>query len=169
MTLTNRDQFGKPGGSEAEETLRMIAQLRAPEGIEERVKAAIKSAPRAGAVVSWPGRSSAGPEWRQSGWFRGAAAAAIVAVVVGGGWEISSRFQPAAAPQAIAMPRVVSPGGFSNANAIRTPQTLNGPVIPNPVTPEKKKPMAHAAINANHPLSSAKRKAVPHAAANVTR
>jgi hypothetical protein len=46
-----------------------------------------------------------------------------------GGWGVYSRVQPAQSPKVIAMPqRVNTPGGFSNAGAMRTPQTLNGPV-----------------------------------------
>ena len=65
---------------------------------------------------------------------RGAAAAAIVFVVVGGGWGVYLRVQPVQAPKVIAMPRVSAGGGFSSAGAMRTPQTLNGPVLVTPAT-----------------------------------
>ena len=66
---------------------------------------------------------------------RAAAAAAIVFVVAGGGWGVYSRVQPAQSPKVIAMPqRVNTPGGFSNAGAMRTPQTLNGPILAHPLT-----------------------------------
>jgi hypothetical protein len=64
---------------------------------------------------------------------RSAAAAAIVFVVAGGGWGVYSHVQQ---PQAkvIVMPMHVSiQGGFSSAGAMRTPNTLNGPVIAHPV------------------------------------
>jgi hypothetical protein len=61
---------------------------------------------------------------------RSAAAAAIVFVVVGGGWGVYSRVQQPQAAKVITMPaRVAAPGGFSNAGAMRTPNTLNGPVV----------------------------------------
>jgi hypothetical protein len=63
---------------------------------------------------------------------RSAAAAAIVLVVAGGGWGIYTRVQPAkgiAAP-----PHVAAPVGFSSSGAMRTPNTLNGPVVKHPVT-----------------------------------
>ena len=91
MTLPNRDQFGKRDDSGAHETLRMIAQLRAPQGLR-RVGSGQECA------QGWCGGVVAGrkfrrlAQWKQSGWFRGAAAAAIVAIVVGGGWEVSMRF-----------------------------------------------------------------------------
>ncbi|MGB7546973.1 MAG: hypothetical protein WBM14_04420, partial [Terracidiphilus sp.] len=65
---------------------------------------------------------------------RGAAAAAIVFVVAGGGWGVYSRVQPAQATKVIAMPRVAAPSGFSSAGAMRTPQTLNGPVLAHPLS-----------------------------------
>jgi hypothetical protein len=61
---------------------------------------------------------------------RGAAAAAIVFVVAGGGWGIYSRVQPTPSARVIVMPvRTGVAGGFSNAGAMRTPQTLKGPVV----------------------------------------
>ena len=57
---------------DAESTLRLIAALPAPRGIEDRVIAGVRSAPRAGSVLSFPGfLSPAGNLWRA------AAAAAI--------------------------------------------------------------------------------------------
>ena len=111
--------------SEAEKTLRRIATLPAPAGIEERVQARLKN--QRNSVVLWPGANARGG-WAQRSWFRGAAAAAIVAVVAGGGWGIYSKTQPAPA-QGIALPHVGAPGGFSGANAIRMPKTLQGPVL----------------------------------------
>ena len=122
---------------DVETTLRLIANLPAPEGLEDRVKAGLRSAPRTGRVLQWPTglRSS-------SGWMRGVAAAAIVFVVAGGGWGIYSRVQPTPSARVIVMPvRTGAAGGFSNAGAMRTPQTLNGPVVVPPattVTPKSK-------------------------------
>ncbi|HTC56307.1 MAG TPA: hypothetical protein VK706_07860 [Candidatus Sulfotelmatobacter sp.] len=115
--------------NEAEETLRLLANLPTPEGLEARVHLAIKQAPRSGAVLSWPHSSGSKSAWANSPFARGAAAAAIVAAVMGGCWEVYTRVQPAPSPNTYAMPRVAAPNGFSSANAMRTPRTLNGPVI----------------------------------------
>jgi len=127
----NSRQSGRMGEppSPAELTLRLIAGLPAPVGLEGRVEASVRAAakePGRARLLSWPA-----PRW-DSAWMRGAAAAAIVFVVVGGGWGVYSRVQPAQQPRVIAMPRTVAPGGFSNAGAMRTPQTLNGPVVTHP-------------------------------------
>jgi len=127
--------YAAPG--EADATLRLIAKLPAPEGLEERVHAALRSEPRRARVLAWPGKFGT-----EHHWARGAAAAAIAFVVVGGGWGVYSRVQP---NKVVAMPRVTNQGGFSGANAVRVPQTLDGPVIAHPVlthpaqTPDGKK------------------------------
>jgi hypothetical protein len=132
----------------AEETLRLLAVLPAPEGLEDRihnrVRAVLRSAPRSGRVLAWPARSAA------AGWMRAVAAAAIAFVVAGGGWGIYFRVQQGLPASRIAMPlRLAAPGGFAGAGAMRTPQTLNGPVLTHP-------PVAHAA-----PGKTAKKPAVP--------
>jgi hypothetical protein len=116
--------------STVDATLRLIASLPAPEGLEDRIMTTLHAAPRTARILRWPTRSS-------SGWTRAAAAAAIVLVVSGVGWGIGSRIQP---PQPAAARGVVAPlrpaaaaGGFSSAGAMRTPQTLNGPVLVHPV------------------------------------
>ncbi len=74
-------------------TLRLIANLPAPEGLAERVQAGLRaemlSAPRRARVLQWPSALRPG-----HGLMRSAAAAAIVAVVAGGGWSVYSRVQP---------------------------------------------------------------------------
>jgi hypothetical protein len=126
----------------AEETLRLIANLPAPEGLEGRVHAAVRVAQRRGRVLAWPRVLRA-----ESGWMRGAAAAAIVFVVAGGGWGVYTRVQPNQPAKVIVMPvRMPTPSGFSGAGAMRTPLTLPGPAAPQPVKtgPAKaaKKPVA---------------------------
>jgi hypothetical protein len=127
-----------PESSAFEETLRLIARLPAPEGIEERVQAGLRarlnsasSKAASDSAVSSKARILHWPKAQQleSAWARTAAAAAIVFIVAGGGWCISSRIQPVQPQAAVALPRVSVPGGFSSAGAMRTPQTLNGPVI----------------------------------------
>jgi len=116
--------------SAAEQTLRLLAQLRSPEGLEDRVIAGLHSAPRRGRILYWP-RTLGGSG---GAWIRGAAAAAIVFVVAGGGWGIYTRVQPAQPARVLVMPRAGAAGGFSGAGAMRTPETLHGPVVARPVT-----------------------------------
>jgi hypothetical protein len=119
------------GGSElssAEATLRLIASLPAPEGLGDRVRARLAAAPRRGRILAWPAALSLG-----SGWMRSAAAAAIVFVVAGGGWGVYSRVQrPQPARVIVLTPRAPAQGGFASSGAMRTPQTLNGPVVAHP-------------------------------------
>jgi hypothetical protein len=118
-----------------EDTLRLIASLPAPEGLPDRVHEGLRHAPQTARVLNWraPLRPSGG--WMQSTMARSAAAAAIVCVVAGGGWRIYSRVQPAPAARVLAMPPRVAPGGggFSQSNAKRVPDTLNGPVLTHPL------------------------------------
>jgi hypothetical protein len=112
-----------------EDTLRLIAGLPAPAGLEERVHKALRAAPRSGRVLAWPARFHARTVM-ESNWVRAAAAAAIVFVVVGGGWGVYSHVQPGPAGKVIVMPqRMPTAGGFSGAGAIRTPETLPGPKV----------------------------------------
>jgi hypothetical protein len=115
---------GLAEAGEAEATLRVIAGLPAPAGLEDRVKARLERQPAGSLarVLEWPARS-----WVRSALARGAAAAAIVAVVAGGSWGVYSRVQPRQAP--IAIPHVGGAGGFSSANAVRTPKTLDVPTV----------------------------------------
>src|SRR5580658_2210443 len=128
----SKDSDAGEAPSSAEDTLRLIARLPAPEGLEERVKAGLRSAPRSGRVLAWPGTFSP-----TAGWLRAAAAAAIVFVVAGGGWGIYSRVQPRQPAHGIAGPRVAGPGQFSPGDAVRRPQTLVGPTVTNPAGPHK--------------------------------
>jgi hypothetical protein len=82
-------------------------------------------------------------------WMRGAAAAAIVFVVAGGGWGIYSRVHAPVPAKAIVMPPHVGVApGFSSAGAMRTPQTLKGPVVARPAgaQPDVTKPEKKAAV-----------------------
>lgn len=127
----------------AEETLRLIASLPAPVGLEERVQTAVSAArratPRRGRLLAWPG--TARPE---NSWMRSAAAAAIVFVVAGGGWGVymgveQPRFDQNGPAKVFVMPtHMPATGGFTGAGAIRTPVTLPGPKAPHVI----KKPVA---------------------------
>ena len=120
-------------GEADETTLRLIAGLPAPEGLEDRVKAGCAAHSSAdGPLLHWPlarGDRRAAGCTGGCGTFARSALAAIVFVVAGGGWEVYSRVQPAQEPKVIAIPPVAGHGGFSSANAMRTPQTLNGTVL----------------------------------------
>lgn len=154
--------------SSADETLRLIARQPAPDGLEDRIHAAlravadqgpqrqalIRESSRRSRVLAWPSASH-----RQSGWMRTAAAAAIVFVVVGGGWGVYSRVQHGQPARIIIMPpHMPVAGGFSSAGAMRTPETVPGPMLTQPAKPqvaqpeETKKPVKHARSpeDANH-------------------
>jgi hypothetical protein len=118
-----------------EDTLRLIASLPAPEGLADRVQNGLRHAPPTARVLDWRGPLRPSGGWMQSTMARGAAAAAIVCVVAGGGWRIYSHVQPVPAAKVLAMPPRGAPGGggFSPAGAKRVPQTLDGPVLSHPV------------------------------------
>jgi len=134
MISNPHDSFtqGAVPGS-AEETLLLIASLPAPNGLEDRVEAVLRSAPRGGQVLLWPKTFRPASFHIDRPWLRVAAAAAIAFVVVGGGWGVYSHVERQQAAKVIVVPaRPAATGGFSNAGAIRTPQTLNGPVLAQP-------------------------------------
>jgi len=121
-----------------EETLRLIASLPAPSGLEERVYEALRASPGRGRVLAWPGkfRSKVALE---NNWMRAAAAAAIVFVIVGGGWSVYTRVEPGRNGKVVVIPsRAPDSGGFSGAGAMRVPETLPGPSV----TPPTKKAAA---------------------------
>jgi hypothetical protein len=150
-----------------EETLRLIARLSAPEGLEERVQAGLRAATSTASgkvrILRWPEALRLENAWVQN-LARAAAAAAIVAVVVGGGWSISSHVQPAQPSSAVAAPpHVSSQGGFSSAGAMRTPQTLNGPVVAHPAAaaPQTVKPAVKTPVRHGKPAMAKKGVAQP--------
>jgi len=122
-----------------EATLRMIAKLSAPEGLEERVQAGLRATPASsnGQIIAWPTAPRSGGSWLHNSLMRAAAAAAIVAVIIGGSWGVYSRVQSSQAARVTTpLTHVSRQGGFSSAGAMRTPQTLNGPMVEHPaVTP----------------------------------
>lgn len=114
-------------------TLRLIARLPAPEGLEQRMQAALREAPASAKVLAWPtGGWQTGPmRDPMRNWLRTAAAAALAFVVAGGGWGVYRSVQPVLPSGAQAEPpHLTAPEGFSSAGAMRTPQTLNGPLAP---------------------------------------
>jgi hypothetical protein len=138
-----------------EDTLHLVAKLPPPAGLEDRIHSGLlahaRSAPRARRVLAWPVTASAA-----SPWMRSAAAAAIVFVVAGGGWGIYSRVQQPQAAKVVVMPRGSAPGEFTNSGAMRTPTTLNGPVLVQPATvqPAQGKAPAKAAAKPTPPKTA---------------
>jgi hypothetical protein len=141
-----------------DETMRMIARIPAPEGLEERVKAGLHLAEKHGRVLAWPtakrprsaraSRNWVPAVWIQTGWARGAAAAAIALAVAGGGWGIYSRVAPAQSAKTLALPQAQPSGSFSEAGAMRRPPTLTGPKAPGPAMQQIQKKDAKAAPGA---------------------
>ncbi|MGD0293254.1 MAG: hypothetical protein ABSB30_05310 [Terracidiphilus sp.] len=166
-----RSEIRTSGSGEFEETMRLIARLSPPEGLEERVQAGLRAATSTASgrarILRWPVALRLENAWMQN-LARAAAAAAIVAVVVGGGWGISSHFQPNRPTSAIAVPvhgagqtgqvGQTGQGGFSSAGAMRTPQTLNGPVVAQPATatPQTTKPAAKTPARRGKPTAAKK-------------
>jgi hypothetical protein len=96
----------------------------------------------------------------QSTMARGAAAAAIVCVVAGGGWRIYSRVQPAPAAKVLAIPpRMTQGSGLSPSSAKRVPDTVIGPVLTHPAADNTeqqivdKTPGATPPVSGRHPRS----------------
>lgn len=152
----NWEQGTELRGQEAETTLRLIAALPAPAGLEDRIHAGLRAhlqaAPRRanqrGRVLAWPLNFS-------DNFMRLAAAAALACIVVGGGWGVYSRIPHSQTAKAIVAPRATLQGGFSNAGAMRTPQTLNGPILLPAVKPTVNLTPAHPA---NPPAAVSKTK-----------
>lgn len=137
-----------PELSELDAALRLIASVPVPDGLEERVHASLRAAPRGARVQAWPSVLRPQAAWLGSGWARTAAAAAIVFVVAGGGWGVYLRLPHS--PKVVTMPAAQKASGFSSAGAIHTPDAIQGPVIANPVianpvtvNPLAAKPPAH--------------------------
>ncbi|MGA3373653.1 MAG: hypothetical protein ABSC48_18040 [Terracidiphilus sp.] len=155
---------------EFEATLRMIASLPAPAGLEERVEAGLRAAPQTAPgrarILAWPVALRMDSAWVHSSLARSAAAAAIVAVVVGGGWGVYSRVQ-LNQPARLVLPLRAAPqqGGFSSAGAKRTPQTLDGPVVVPPAAVPAAETKAAPKIPAQTPLHRSKAAAAQKAIA----
>lgn len=142
-----------------DETLRLISHAPLPAGLTERVHAAMLDAaparPARARVLAWPAASRPQAFWTGSGWMRAAAAAAIVFAVAGGGWGVYQHVERPAA-KVIVMP-VAPPAagaGFSSASAIRTPQTVKGPVLVQPAATAAGKKSARKKARKTAPAQS---------------
>lgn len=152
---------GSPLG-DADRTLRLMAGLPAPEGLEDRIHAKLRNAPRsgfrAGRILQWPAGLRSTGQWIRSSAMRGAAAAAIVFVVAGGGWGIYTRVQP---NKVIVMPARMGSQGFSGAKAMRTPDPFAAPrvavpaAVPAPVPDRSNAPIKVVAMPV-HPARAAR-------------
>jgi hypothetical protein len=153
-----RDQGSGISSNPAEETLRLLARLSAPEGLEERVQKSLRVATVPAAhmarILSWPALLCSDGNWMQGAPMRAVAAVVIVTVVVGGGWVVSSRL-PAAQPGVAitTAPHGIMPGGFSSAGARRTPQTLDRPLVTAPAEAPLEKGAPQTKEKADQPLT----------------
>ena len=164
--MNSKSRFDRSTGAlAAEDTLRMIATLPAPVGLEDRVKAGLRSAPKTATVIAWPFASAS--TWMRSAGARGAAAAAIVLAIAGGGWGVYSHIQVAPVPSALVDPQLPgSSGRFSTAGAMHIPQTVQGPVIAAPVIEKQHQLPAKAVpLPPQHAAKKAKAHAQPHPSA----
>jgi len=144
--MTSPAQHSNPGdaGHSGEDTLRLIAGLPVPQGLEDRVHARLRTVPQTAGLLHWPIAPLMGYRIHSTA-FRTAAAAAIVCVVAGGGWQIFSHVQTAPQPNAIVQPaRIGNSGSFSNAGAMRTPDTLDRPVLKHPLPANQQDSIAPA-------------------------
>jgi len=176
MNPSTQDKFDSSCSSSGfEETLRLVASLSAPEGLEERVevtlRAELRAAPRAvygrARILHWPAALRLDHAWVRSSLARAAAAAAIAAVVIGGGWGVYSRVETSQPASFVAPLHTVPPGGFSSAGAMRTPQTLDGPLVAHPAAATSKaapKTPAQAQLLRVRPAAAKKAVAKPAAA-----
>jgi hypothetical protein len=153
---------GNAAATSADATLRLIAGLPAPQGLEERVHRKLsaaraqRTAVQQGRLLAWPAAHAASREW-----LRGAAAAAIAFVIAGGGWGVYRQVQPKQTVNGIRLsPHGAAGGGLAGAGAMRTPQTLNGPVLSGPALTATKSLLPAAAASAK----SEKKKSVVHPA-----
>lgn len=166
MTFGHENDRNAEPMSPAENTLRLIAQLPAPEGLEDRVKSELLTH-KSARVLRWPVWMTADGMFYANA-LRGAAAAAIVCIVAGGGWQIYSHVQGPPTAQAIpaAVPARIG-NGFSSAGAMRTPNSPNGPVLTHPrvPAPQTKAPNVKAQVPSQTEFQHAKKhkKAAPAA------
>lgn len=160
MTFGHENDRNVKPLSQAENTLRLIARLPAPEGIEDRVKAGLRARGRSARVLRWPvWMSTDGLLYANA--LRGAAAAAIVCAVAGGGWQVYSHVQvsPSAQAAPAAVPARIG-NGFSSAGAMRTPDSPYGPVLTHALVPAPQ--MKAPGVEAHVPSRAARTHAKKH-------
>lgn len=127
--------------TEAEETLRLVAQLEAPAELTERVHRRLAEA----RVV--PERHGFWSLWQPAQRLQFAAAAVLAVAVAGSMWGVYHNRTATKAMTPVASPATnpaATSGGFSNADAKRVPPTLNP--IKVPPAPKKKPGAGHGAV-----------------------
>lgn len=135
----NTNEAGEGTRIEAEETLRQLAALPAPEDLTDRVHARLHAAQTA------PSRRGFWAYWLPAQRFQFAGAAALMLAVAGSTWAVYHRN-----PQADAAKQTVQPapapagGGFAPAAGERVPPTLKP--IKVPPAPHRKPVAGHAAV-----------------------
>jgi hypothetical protein len=123
---------------EAEETLRLIAQLPAPESLIDRIHARVRH--QMAVENTTPARRGFWSLWSPGQRLQFAGAAALVLAFAGSMWTINHT-HPAGAPTS-SVPQAITPSqatpnsGFVGAKASRQPATLNP--IKVPPAPKKK-------------------------------
>jgi len=128
-----------------------------------RVQAGLRSARASsnGRVLEWPRAQRSEASRFGSSLLRSAAAAAIAAVIVGGSWGVYWRVQSIQPARAITVPLHLSTQrGFSSAGAMRTPQTLSGPMVEHPAVTLPVTAAPLTATSAVQPEAQPKRTAV---------
>jgi hypothetical protein len=170
MNFSTQNDLDRNGAViDAEQSLRLIASLPAPEGIEDRLKAGLRSAPIETGVIRWPLSRPNRAGWAQAAYLRGAAAAAIVLMVAGGGWGVYAHFGQAPLPAADVRPPSIGSGGFSSAEARRTPKTVDGPKIATPKSANEPAGAVSTSTKQGIPVDRRHEKKKPSASAPAVR
>jgi len=137
----NSNEAGEGTRLEAEETLRQLAALPAPEDLTDRVHARLHEAQTA------PQRRGFWAYWLPAQRLQFAGAAALMLAVAGSTWAVYHRHPQADAAKQTVQPAVApSPAnsGFGTAASERVPPTLKP--IKVPPAPHRKPGAGHAAI-----------------------
>lgn len=137
----NSNETGEGTPYDAEETLRQLAALPAPEDLTDRVHSRLHAAQTA------PLRRGFWAYWLPAQRLQFAAAAALMLAVAGSTWTVYHRHPQASAATQTTQP-AVSPapksGGFATAAGERVPPTLKP--IKVPPAPHRKPGAGHAAV-----------------------
>jgi hypothetical protein len=122
---------------EAEETLRLLAELPSPENLADRVHASVRTQMALDRVA--PARRGFWALWSPGRRLQFAGVGVLAVAVAGSMWTINRSHQAGVSqqtPQVAAPLQPVSDSGFSGAKAARVPNTLNP--IKVPAVPKKK-------------------------------
>ena len=139
----NSNEAGEGTRIEAEETLRQLAALPAPEDLTDRVHARLHAAQTA------PSRRGFWAYWLPAQRFQFAGAAALMLAVAGSTWAVYHRHPQADAAKQTVQPAPASAGGgFAPAAGERVPPTLK-PIL----VPPKPTPALHRKPGAGHPAA----------------